>query len=57
MSIDVHQKISADHLRRDAFLYVRQSSLRQGAWLVSKVERDLAFAENFKKVLFSTVLA
>src|ERR1700681_260009 len=29
MSIDVHQKISADHLRRDAFLYVRQSSLRQ----------------------------
>ena len=29
----------------------------QGAWLVSKVERDLAFAENFKKVLFSTVLA
>ena len=29
MSIDVHQKVSADHLRRDAFLYVRQSSLRQ----------------------------
>jgi TetR/AcrR family transcriptional repressor of nem operon len=29
----------------------------QGAWLVSKVERDLAFAENFKKILFSTVLA
>jgi DNA invertase Pin-like site-specific DNA recombinase len=29
MSIDVHQKINADHLRRDAFLYVRQSSLRQ----------------------------
>src|SRR6202163_4571178 len=29
MSIDVHQKISADHLRRDAFLYGRQSSLRQ----------------------------
>jgi len=29
----------------------------QGAWLVSKVERDLAHAENFKKVLFSTVLA
>src|SRR6202167_2291306 len=28
----------------------------QGAWLVSKVERDLAFAENFKKILFSTVL-
>jgi TetR/AcrR family transcriptional regulator, transcriptional repressor for nem operon len=29
----------------------------QGAWLVSKVERDLTFAENFKKTLFSTVLA
>ena len=29
----------------------------QGAWLVSKVERDLGFAENFKKILFSTVLA
>jgi len=29
----------------------------QGAWLVSKVERDLAFAESFKKTLFSTVLA
>ena len=29
MSIDVHQKIRADHLKRDAFLYIRQSSLRQ----------------------------
>jgi TetR/AcrR family transcriptional regulator, transcriptional repressor for nem operon len=29
----------------------------QGAWLVSKVERDLTYAENFKKILFSTVLA
>jgi TetR/AcrR family transcriptional repressor of nem operon len=29
----------------------------QGAWLVSKVARDLAHAENFKKVLFSAVLA
>jgi len=29
----------------------------QGAWLVSKVERDLAYAENFKKMLFSTILA
>ncbi|MCB1947165.1 MAG: recombinase family protein [Thauera sp.] len=29
MSIESHQKVSADHLRRDAFLYVRQSSLRQ----------------------------
>jgi TetR/AcrR family transcriptional repressor of nem operon len=29
----------------------------QGAILVSKVERDLSFAENFKKTLFATVLA
>lgn len=29
----------------------------QGSWLVSKVERDLVFAENFKKILFSAVLA
>ncbi len=29
MSTDTHQKVGADHLRRDAFLYVRQSSLRQ----------------------------
>jgi TetR/AcrR family transcriptional regulator, transcriptional repressor for nem operon len=29
----------------------------QGAWLVSKVERDLSYAENFKRTLFSTVLA
>ena len=29
----------------------------QGAWLVSKVERDLTFAETFKKTLFATVLA
>src|SRR5271154_2413597 len=29
----------------------------QGAILVSKVERDLLFVENFKKTLFSTVLA
>jgi TetR/AcrR family transcriptional repressor of nem operon len=28
----------------------------QGAFLVAKVERDLTFAENFKKTLFSTVL-
>src|SRR6202166_4307042 len=29
MYFDTHQKVGADHLRRDAFLYVRQSSLRQ----------------------------
>ncbi len=29
MSTDIAMKVDADHLRRDAFLYVRQSSLRQ----------------------------
>jgi DNA invertase Pin-like site-specific DNA recombinase len=29
MSIDHHQKVTAEHLHRDAFLYVRQSTLRQ----------------------------
>lgn len=29
MSTDIAMKVGADHLRRDAFLYVRQSSLRQ----------------------------
>ena len=29
MSTDQHQKVTAAHLKRDAFLYVRQSSLRQ----------------------------
>jgi TetR/AcrR family transcriptional repressor of nem operon len=28
----------------------------QGAFIVAKVERDLAYAENFKKTLFSTIL-
>src|SRR6202795_2137195 len=29
MSTDTHQKVRAEHLQRDALLYVRQSSLRQ----------------------------
>ena len=29
MSTNSAQKVTAEHLRRDAFLYVRQSSLRQ----------------------------
>ena len=29
MSADRFQKVTADHLRRDAFLYIRQSTLRQ----------------------------
>jgi DNA invertase Pin-like site-specific DNA recombinase len=29
MNHDVHQKVKASHLKRTAYLYVRQSSLRQ----------------------------
>src|ERR1700674_6084366 len=45
MSIDVHQKISADHLRRDAFLYVRQSSLRQVFENAESTKRQYALRE------------
>ena len=29
MNCDGHQKVTASHLQRDAYLYVRQSTLRQ----------------------------
>ena len=29
MNADAHQKVQAEHLSRNAFLYVRQSTLRQ----------------------------
>src|SRR3984893_10314302 len=45
MSFDVHQKISADHLRRDAFLYVRQSSLRQVFENTESTKRQYALRE------------
>ncbi len=32
MFTDNPQKVSSDHLRRDAYLYVRQSSLRLRLW-------------------------
>src|ERR1044071_5577823 len=28
-AVEAHQKVSADHLKRNAYLYVRQSTLRQ----------------------------
>jgi DNA invertase Pin-like site-specific DNA recombinase len=45
MSIDTHQKVSADHLRRDAFLYVRQSSLRQVFENTESTKRQYALRE------------
>jgi DNA invertase Pin-like site-specific DNA recombinase len=45
MSTDTHQKITADHLRRDAFLYVRQSSLRQVFENTESTKRQYALRE------------
>src|ERR1035438_10124491 len=45
MSTDNYQKISAEHLRRDAFLYVRQSSLRQVFENTESTKRQYALRE------------
>jgi DNA invertase Pin-like site-specific DNA recombinase len=45
MSIDTHQKVTAEHLRRDAFLYVRQSSLRQVFENVESGKRQYALRD------------
>ena len=45
MSTDNHQKIETDHLRRDAFLYVRQSSLRQVLENTESTQRQYALRE------------
>lgn len=45
MSTDIQQKIQADHLRRDAFLYVRQSSLRQVFENTESTKRQYALRE------------
>ena len=45
MSTDRHQKITAEHLRRDAFLYVRQSSVRQVFENTESTKRQYALRE------------
>jgi DNA invertase Pin-like site-specific DNA recombinase len=45
MFTDSHQKVSADHLRRDAFLYVRQSSLRQVFENTESTQRQYALRD------------
>jgi DNA invertase Pin-like site-specific DNA recombinase len=45
MSTDNPQKIQADHLQRDAFLYVRQSSLRQVFENTESTKRQYALRE------------
>jgi DNA invertase Pin-like site-specific DNA recombinase len=45
MSTDRTQKITAEHLRRDAYLYVRQSSLRQVFENTESTKRQYALRE------------
>lgn len=45
MSTDAHQKITAKHLERDAYLYVRQSSLRQVLHNTESTKRQYALRE------------
>ena len=37
MNLEMHNKIAATHLQRQAYLYVRQSTLRQ---VLENTERD-----------------
>jgi DNA invertase Pin-like site-specific DNA recombinase len=45
MFTETHQKITADHLRRDAFLYVRQSTLRQVFENTESADRQYALRD------------
>ncbi|MCK5089950.1 MAG: recombinase family protein, partial [Hyphomicrobiaceae bacterium] len=45
MTGPVHQKISASHLRRDAYLYVRQSTVRQVFENTESTRRQYALRE------------
>jgi DNA invertase Pin-like site-specific DNA recombinase len=45
MTLPVHQKITASHLRRDAFLYVRQSTVRQVFENTESTRRQYALRE------------
>ena len=45
MSVDTSQKITASHIKRDAFLYIRQSSLRQVFENTESTKRQYALRE------------
>lgn len=45
MSTDRFQKVTADHLRRDAFLYIRQSSFRQVLENTESTKRQYALRD------------
>ena len=45
MSANVHQQVTASHLRRDAYLYVRQSTVRQVFENTESTRRQYALRE------------
>ena len=45
MNSDTHQKVTADHLKRDAYLYVRQSTLRQVMENTESTKRQYALRQ------------
>src|SRR5438034_10585431 len=46
MNIEAHQKITTAHLSRLAYLYVRQSTLRQGLENTESTQRQYALRQN-----------
>ena len=45
MNCDGHQKVTASHLQRDAYLYVRQSTLRQVLENTESTQRQYALRQ------------
>ena len=45
MNIEQHQKVTASHLKREAYLYVRQSTLRQVFENTESTKRQYALKE------------
>ena len=46
MNADRHQKVNADHLKRDAYLYIRQSTLRQVLENTESTKRQYALRQS-----------
>src|ERR1039458_10792781 len=42
----MHQKVNADHLKRDAYLYIRQSTLRQVLENTKSTKRQYALRQS-----------
>jgi diadenosine tetraphosphate (Ap4A) HIT family hydrolase len=46
VNADMHQKVNADHLKRDAYLYIRQSTLRQVLENTKSTKRQYALRQS-----------